>query len=127
MQGFVDEGASPPLRELRALLVSLEARDTLPTLEWCETHRAKLRKIGSPLEGLLRVRAFAHLVAEGEHIGAVAYARKHFPSVAQDQPGARCECRTRWLSRSLGCAHPAPASATPAALVDRWVCDSMPP
>lgn len=71
--------SSPAGAELRGLLSSLQQRETGPALEWCETHRGKLTKHKSPLEALLRLRAFATLVSSDQLLEAVAYARAHFP------------------------------------------------
>ena len=77
---------SPSHRELRMLLATLDARDTAPALEWCTTHRVRLRKLGSTLEGLLHLRSFAVLATSASPHVAVAYARAHFPPLSGEYP-----------------------------------------
>ena len=55
-------------------------------LEWCSVHTTKLKKLGSPLEGMVRMRAYAALVHRREYEAAVQYARAHFAQLATTQP-----------------------------------------
>ena len=78
---------SAPQAELRRLLDAVRRDDDVaPALEWASVHKAKLKKLKTPLEALLRVHAFAALARRGATLDAVRYARDHFPALEPDHP-----------------------------------------
>ena len=80
--------ASAPrsVEERQRLLAALDERDPQPVLEWCTVHRARLKKLASPLECLLHVRVFATHAQTGGVVDAVRYARAHLAPLATEHP-----------------------------------------
>lgn len=59
------------------VIEALRRHDCAPALQWCETHRARLKKAKSKLEFSLRVQEYVELVRAGNAADAIAYARAH--------------------------------------------------
>lgn len=59
------------------VIEALRRHDCGPALQWCDVHRARLKKVKSKLEFSLRVQEYVELVKVGKTADAVAYARVH--------------------------------------------------
>jgi len=97
---------SPMLMELSALVRSLEAHELQPVIDWCGVHRARLRKLGSPLECMLRVQSFRVLACSGSVSAAISYARQHFPSLEAEHPSIIRHAMGSLAHRSPPTTHP---------------------
>ena len=63
--------------DMHRVIEALRARDAAPALEWASSHRARLRKIGSPLELMIRDLQLIKLVREGKTADALRHVRAH--------------------------------------------------
>lgn len=59
------------------VIEALRRHDCGPALQWCETHRVRLKKAKSKLAFSLRVQEYVELVKLGKTADAIAYARTH--------------------------------------------------
>lgn len=66
--------------ESRRIEESLLCHCAADCLAWCSENRAVLKKNKSPLEFVLRRQEFIELTRSRDLLGAISYARKHFPA-----------------------------------------------
>lgn len=63
---------------------SLLSRDTVPCMEWIQSHKSKLRRLGSSLELMVRVQEVIQMVRKGRRSEAVMYVRRHLSQAMND-------------------------------------------
>jgi hypothetical protein len=98
--------------ESRALATHVRAHELTAVLEWCVTHRTKLKKLHPRLECLVHVRRFAEKILASDPAGAVAYARAHFPQMSE-------ECRPL-VQEAMGALACPPGRVHPLMADARW-------
>jgi hypothetical protein len=95
-----------------AILAALRARDPAPALAWAAEHRARLRRLKSPLEFRLRLAEFLELVRLGQRAHAVAHARATLaPLLLSGAAGAATGAAAGGAPAVSGASAPAVAAA----------------
>ena len=69
-------------RELFSIASSLSEGEPSSALEWCSTHKQKLKKAGSMLEFKLRLKQLVQMARSGSTSDAVTHARAHLSVLA---------------------------------------------
>ncbi|KAG5186979.1 hypothetical protein JKP88DRAFT_288427 [Tribonema minus] len=85
--------------ELRAAQAALLSRDCAPALAWCAGNGSRLRRVGSPLEFLLRAQECLQLVAAGDKQAALQYATAHLSSPPEADKNTSAEVAERCAER----------------------------
>jgi hypothetical protein len=65
--------------EAKEVQMQLRQRNPEPALRWCALHKSRLKRLNSQLEFQLELQKFLELVKERNIMGAIRFARAHFP------------------------------------------------
>ena len=65
--------------EAKELQAQLRQRNSEPALRWCDMHKSRLKRLNSQLEFQLELQKYLELVKERNIMGAIRFARAHFP------------------------------------------------